>query len=187
MLSWLERHQLLVLGAAALVLAATLAVGELRADGPPPAIEFRYGPGLSEGTPIRVHIAGAVARPGVYELREGDRVADAIEAAGGPTDEADADEVNLARRVHDEEQLTVPRRPGASAVIALLPGQKLDVNTATAKQFETLPGIGEAYARRIVDSRAVDGPYTTTQELVDRKVIPRATYDKVRDLITVSP
>jgi competence protein ComEA len=184
-LTWLDDRRLLVLAAALVLLAGALAVSGLSRR-EPSGIEFVYGSGLPPGSPIRVQVAGAVASPGVYELREGDRVVDALAAAGGPTTDADTDALNLARRVRDEERLEVPARAAARNA-APAPGAKLDINIASAEQLDALPGIGPAYARRIVDSRAVDGPYRSTRDLVDRKVLPQSTFDQIRDLIFVGP
>lgn len=183
---WLERHQPLVLVLALLLAASGLAAGWLLRD-EPDGIEFSYAAGVSDGAPVRVHVAGAVANPGVYELRAGDRLVEALAAAGGPSAEADIDSLNLARRVRDEERIDIPRRAGASAAAAAItPGARLDINTATEAQLDALPGIGAAYSRRIVDSRRVDGPFKSTRDLVDRRVIPASVYEQVRDLITVS-
>jgi competence protein ComEA len=64
------------------------------------------------------------------------------------------------------------------------PSQLIDINTASAALLETLPGIGEVYSQRIIDSRTNEGPFETTEDLVERKLIPRSTYDKIEDLIT---
>src|SRR5262245_2018251 len=151
MSAWLERYQWLVLGIAALVLLAGVAVDRLVAGEPePPALVFRSDSDLPDGSAIRVQVGGAVLRPGVYELRQGDRVVDAIEAAGGASEQADLDRLNLALKVRDEQQLIVPRRSGtAAAAPTLAPGAKLDINVATQAQLDQLPGIGEAYSRRI--------------------------------------
>jgi competence protein ComEA len=188
MLAWLERNQLFVLALAIIVFVASLALSGLAEDEPPP-LAFRDGSELPAGTPIRVHVAGAVLNPGVYELREGDRVIDALTAAGGPAAGADTDELNLARRVRDEEQVLVPGRETAAAPAAPLlpPGTRLNINTATQAQLDQLPGIGEAYSRRIVDSRSVDGRFVAIEDLVGRRVIPRATYERIRDMISVDP
>jgi competence protein ComEA len=186
-LSWLQRNQLPVLGTAIVLLAAGL-IADHATRREPPGIEFGYGSGLTDGSPIRVQVAGAVSKPRVYDLQEGDRVVDAIAAAGGPSDDADLDTLNLARRVRDEELLVVPAKPGpASAQSTLAPGARLDINTSTQQQLNALPGIGDVYSRRIVDSRKVDGPYKSTHDLVDRKVIPSGTFDQIRDLVTVGP
>lgn len=187
--AWLQRHQIALVGASLMLLGAGLAV-DLAGRHDPPGIEFAYGADVPDGSPIRVQVAGAVESPGVYDLRGGDRVVDAIAAAGGPADTADLEAVNLARRVRDEERVTVPTRVAGSTAVqaaAIGPGAKLDINTATQQQLDALPGIGEAYSRRIVDSRKVDGPFKTTRDLVDRKVIPAAVYEQIRDLIAAGP
>jgi competence protein ComEA len=187
LLDWLERNQTRVLLIAGALLLAGLGADRLSGSDSLPAVEFRYGSGQPTGAPIRVDVAGAVVHPGVYELREGDRLAEALAAAGGPSNDADTDALNLARRVRDEEQVVVPKRTPPKETFTLTPGAKLDLNTATESQLDALPGIGEVYARRIVDSRAVDGPFLSVQDLVDRRVVPRATFDKVRDLVFVEP
>src|SRR5438477_3631102 len=98
MLDWLERRQMLVLAAVIAVFGMSFGVRELTHH-PPPPIEFQTGPALAPGAPIRVHVAGEVVRPGVYQLKAGDRVQDAVTAAGGPTDEADSEAINLARKL----------------------------------------------------------------------------------------
>jgi competence protein ComEA len=186
-ISWLEQHQLLLVAVAAVVLAGAVGVRAVSDASSSPQLALRDGSGLPDGALIRVHVTGAVLRSGVFTLREGDRVADALTAAGGPANDAALEELNLARRVRDGEQVAVPKSKtkGAVAPVATLAaGTKLDINTATEQQLDLLPGIGATYARRIVDSRAVDGPYRTTQDLLNRKVLPKATFDKVSALIT---
>jgi competence protein ComEA len=185
-INWLQKYQLLVAAGAFLLLAAVFAASLVLNDQPPP-LELRPGSGLPPGTPIKVHVVGSVLAPGVYDLREGDRVADAIEAAGGPSEDAAIDGLNLARRLRDGEQLQVPSSQRTIVVRSLAPGEKLDINNASAALLETLPGIGPTYARRIVDSRAVDGPYQTVDELLQRRVIPASTLEGIRGLITVGP
>jgi competence protein ComEA len=186
MLGWLERNQLLVLGLVCIVLAAGLAVRGLRAD-PSGELVFVDEPLPNEGTPIRVQIAGAVVSPGVYELRSGDRLIDILAAAGGPRDGAALDELNLAHRLRDAEKITIPSHtmPRAQRAQPLAPGSKLDLNVASQDQLDALPGVGEAYARRIVDSRQVDGPFQTPRELVDRRVLPASTFERIREMVFV--
>ena len=81
--------------------------------------------------------------------------------------------------------------PGASsevaaAVATLEPGAPLDLNSATMEQLDLLPGVGEAYSRRIVDSRRVDGPFEAVEDLLTRRVLPSATLDGIRDYVTVT-
>jgi len=186
MLAWLERNQFLVLGLSGVILLAGLLYRSLTVD-PPPDIVFRDGPLPGEARPVRVHVVGAVAVAGVYDLPAGARVEDAIAAAGGPAEGAALDEINLARRLRDGEQVLVPRRRGASAGAALTAGGKLDLNTATAGELEDLPDIGEALAARIVDSRRVDGPFRSLEDLVARNVLPASTLARIRDYLTVQP
>jgi competence protein ComEA len=191
MAGWLERYRtpLLTILAGAAVLGLIFFV--LRQRESPPPLELQVGDAASSDSEIMVHVTGAVATPGVYALHEGDRVVDAVEAAGGPSPDADLVTLNLARRVHDEDQVVVPRvgeQPASSqAASASANGAPIDINTASAAVLDSLPGIGEVYSNRIVDSRTANGPFQSTEELVTRKLIPRATYEKIKLLITVSP
>lgn len=142
--------------------------------------------GQLPGEEIRVYVTGAVQRPGVYPLQEGDRWIDALEAAGGPSEDADLTAINLARRAHDEDIIVVPRR-GQRAVSGVVRPPLIDINTASEAELMTLPGIGEVRAGRIVRSRASDGPFTRTEELVERGLIPQSVYDEIKDMITVGP
>ncbi len=123
-------------------------------------------PGIDE---IRVDVAGAVLIPGVVVAAPGDRVIDAIEAAGGFTEDADRAAINLARRVVDQDHIVVPRIGEGTAL--------LDINSATAEQLEALPGIGPVRSQQIVDAREADGPFETTDALLTRDVIPEFVYE----------
>jgi len=182
--AWLERNQLLVLSLALLLLLGGLLVRDL-AGGSPPALVLREAQ-AGDGSVV-VHVAGTVASPGVYELPAGARVRDAIAAAGGAIDSAATGELNLARRLRDGERIEVSGEAAevAAAVATIAPGEKLDINSATMEQLDRLPGIGEAYSRRIVDSRVVDGPYQAVDDLVTRRVIPASTLDEIRDMVSV--
>ncbi len=186
-MSWVDRYRTpILLGLMALVAVGLVAFIFQQRNGPRP-LEIRFDePG--EGGDIKVYVTGAVLRPGVYDLREGDRVADALEAAGGPSDDADLVTLNLARRVNDEDQVVVPRQGQAvSQVAGALQTQLVNINTASAELLDSLPGIGEVYSQRIVESRNHDGPFESTDDLVARELIPRSTYEGIKDLITVGP
>jgi competence protein ComEA len=183
-LAWLERNQFLVLGASGLLLMSALLLHSITTE-PAPDIVFHEA-ATPDGGVIRVHVAGAVRSPGVYELPAGNRVATAITAAGGALDSSALDSINLARMLRDGERVVVPGASGGSAALVVTDGL-LDINTATAKQLEALPGLGEAYSRRIVDSRAADGTFRSLDELVQRRVLPAATLEKARPYLTVSP
>ncbi len=190
MIERLERNQIFILALAVLLFAAALLTVSLQDSAAKP-IAFESGSRLADGTPIRVHVSGEVVRPGVYDLLEGERVIDAIDEAGGATASADPDAINLARRLRDGEQLVVPSRSASRTASSIAPllasGELVNVNTATEAQLDELPGIGEAYSRRIVDSRSVDGPFNSLDELVSRKALPAATLEKIRDRLTIGP
>jgi competence protein ComEA len=138
---------------------------------------------------IRVYVTGAVQKPGVYTLHAGDRVEDALNAAGGATAEADLTRINLAARVSDGQQLYVVQKgetPPALPTTAGSSGQpgKININTASLAELDTLPGIGQVTAQKIIDYRTKNGPFKSIQELKDQKIVTSSTYDKIKDLIT---
>lgn len=153
---------------------------------PPRADGARGAPGVTVADPVRtvvVHVAGAVRTPGVHRLREGQRVGDAVRRAGGPARGADLDQVNLAARVTDGQQVLVPTRPPAGAVAATpgavasagaggpagtagaAPGPPIDLNTATLEQLDTLDGVGPATAQKILDERTRRGGFRSVDDL----------------------
>lgn len=141
---------------------------------------------------VTVHVVGEVRRPGVYDLRGGSRAADAVAAAGGLLGDADQAAVNLARIVADGEQIAVPREgqggvgaagtTGAAAVG--VPAGKVDLNTASEQQLDTLPGVGPATAQKIVADRTANGPYRTVEDLLRVPGIGPAKFDALKDLVT---
>lgn len=140
----------------------------------------------SAGSAIYVHILGAVVRPGLYELRNGDRAVDAVAAAGGFLETADQAQLNLARFVVDGEQIVVPAL-GETPVAA--PGTTasglVNLNTADAATLETLPRVGPAMAARIIDWREANGPFTAVDDLTSVAGIGDKTLEGLRDLVTV--
>jgi competence protein ComEA len=140
---------------------------------------------------VAVHVAGRVRRPGLVRLAAGSRVLDAVRAAGGTTAGADLDAVNLARRLVDGEQVRIPARgqaaPAAAAPAGAPAGQAagpLDLNTATAEQLDTLPGVGEVTAGRIVAYRTAH-PFTSVDELLEVPGIGQRRFEQLKDLVTV--
>jgi competence protein ComEA len=138
-----------------------------------------------------VDVAGAVRSPGLYRLAAGARVGDAIAAAGGFGPAVDTVAVsaglNLAAPLSDGQKIVVPARgatttasSGGSAGSALV-----DVNHASQAELEALPGIGPATAQKIIAARA-ERPFATGHELLDRKLVGNATWEKIRDLVTAS-
>ena len=143
---------------------------------------------------VLVHVAGAVANPGVVELADGARVLDALARAGGAADDADLTAVNLARVVVDGEQIVVPRvgetpiaAPGVSGSGGGGSGAPglVNLNAADATALETLPGVGPAIAARIVAWRDENGPFRSVDELLAVSGIGEKTLDGFRDLVTV--
>lgn len=140
-----------------------------------------------------VDVTGAVQRPGVVELPAGARVADAIDAAGGPGRRAELASVNLARLVVDGEQIVVARRgrplalpaPGSPSSTAGAPATPIDLNTATGDQLESLPGVGPVLAQRILDWRTAHGGFGSVDELTEVSGIGEATLADLRTLVRV--
>src|SRR5262245_54927723 len=146
----------------------------------------------TSGGVVLAHAAGAVRQPGLYTLAEGDRVADLLDLAGGPTRAADLDRVNLAAPVADGSQVVVPRRgepvpppvaTGGDGVDA--PAALVDVNLADPTELEVLPGVGPATAAAIVEYREANGPFTSVDELIDVPGIGEAKLAALADLVTV--
>jgi competence protein ComEA len=147
-----------------------------------------------------------VARPGVYALSEGDRIEDAIRAAGGALADADLEGINLSARVHDEEQIRVPRRgeapftpapvapTAASPAAPPAPGSgggpptgKIDLNQADAAALATLPGIGPALAARVIAYRQEHGPFKHIEDIKLVRGIGDAIFESIRPYIVVGP
>ena len=168
------------------------------ASGPPgssPESGADSSPETAGAEPAYVHAAGAVARPGLYRVRVGGRVADVLDAAGGPSADADLDQVNLAAKVNDGERVYVPRRgepvpavvggAGSAGATAGGGGGPVDLNTATLDQLDELPGIGPATAQAIVDYRAEHGRFSQVQELLEVRGIGEAKLAALRSKVRV--
>ena len=184
MASWQERYlNPIVIVLAALLAAAVVTIVLDRRD--EQALEIRLGE-PTPGGPIEVYITGAVARPGVYELVDGDRIIDLLRQAGDFAEDAKPQAINLAQRLHDEDMIVVPRLGEPASQVAGAVSLSVNINTATARELDAaLPGIGEVYSQRIVDSRTSDGPFTATDDLVIRDLVPRGTYENIKHLINV--
>ncbi len=140
--------------------------------------------------PLRIHVSGAIARPGVYSLPRGSIVGEAIEAAGGPVEGADIDRVNLAAPLDDGQQVRVPfqtQAPAAGATAASdTPASGLvNINIATAPELELLPGIGPSLAQAIVSYRDAHGIFHQIEDLLDVPGIGPAKLEQIRGLVTV--
>jgi competence protein ComEA len=136
---------------------------------------------------IYVHVLGQVATPGLYELPDGARAVDAVAAAGGFTEKADAAGINLARFVSDGEQIVVPAigeaAPGAAPGLGA--DGRVNLTTADAAALDTLPGVGPATAAKILAWRDEHGRFESVDDLLDVGGIGDAKLDAIRDLVTV--
>lgn len=151
----------------------------------------------SPGSELVVAVAGKVRRPGLVRLPAGARVADALEAAGGPLPGTDAALLNLARKVTDGELILVgvtappPAAAGAAAGPdpaaggAAAPGGKVNLNTATRAELETLPGVGPVLAQRIIDFREQRGGFRAISDLRQVTGIGDARYEDLKALVTL--
>ena len=132
---------------------------------------------------LLVDVIGAVNRPGLYRMKRGDRVYDAIAAAGGLTDQADPTRLpNLAGRLRDGEQIKVPfaRSTAGSVVIT-----RTNLNTATVDELEVLPGFTPAFAQEVIDYRTNFGGFQNIRELVEVLGLSEADFVIVRRYITL--
>lgn len=146
---------------------------------------------------IVVYVAGAVNRPGVVQLAEGARAKDAVDACGGFLPTADTNGVNLAQKLKDGMQVTVPEKSpqgtaaqgaagGAQAGAAKsLPEGMVNINTADEKELDKLPGVGPAMAKRIVEYRMENGAFQAPEEIKRVKGIGDAKYEKMKDKIAL--
>jgi competence protein ComEA len=134
---------------------------------------------------LKVHVAGAVAQPGLYQLADGARVADALAAAGGALPNGDAARLNLALRLRDGQQLVVPATvpPAAPAAAKPAPTGRVNLNTATQAELESLPGVGAVTARKILDHRQASGPFQSAEELRDARLVTNATWTRLAELV----
>jgi competence protein ComEA len=201
---------LILVAAAVLLLAAPHPATSLGVEGI--SMDPSASPG-SDGAPsidaprLVVEVTGAVAHPGVYHLTTGSRVSDALAAAGGYSSRVDAGRadraLNLAKPLADGDEIRVPSRddPDASAAIGggsggsggsngggggsgSAPQGPIDLNTATAAQLDTLPGIGPVTAAKILAARE-QARFRTVDDLRTRKLLGPATFEKVRPLVVV--
>jgi competence protein ComEA len=164
----------------------------------------------SGSPPLVVHVAGAVRAPGVYAMQPDARAADVVFAAGGLTDDADQDRVNLATPMVDGARLFIPRRGadvpvldvGPTPVAPVVPATPIsgsdggsspvtptliNLNTATIEQLDSLPGIGPATASAITEHRTKIGRFTALSQLLDVPGIGDAKLAVISKRLTITP
>ncbi|MEA2476486.1 MAG: competence protein ComEA [Actinomycetota bacterium] len=148
---------------------------------------------VSPAATVVVHVAGAVAAPGVYSLPLGARVTDAIAAAGGPKSKADLDALNLAALLSDGEKIEVLRRGAATSqtdgAVAASPdagaAPLVSLNNADEVALDTIPGIGPVTAQAILKYRAEIGSFDSIDQLIDVPGIGPATLESIRSYVTL--
>lgn len=147
---------------------------------------------------VYVDVDGAVVTPGVYRLREGARVAQAIDAAGGLTPEADVAGLNRASKVVDGQKIYVPHvgeqqtvdvvagsGPGEASAGASVASDLVNINTANASELQTLSGVGPSMAQSIIDERTQNGPFTSIDDLMRVSGIGEKKFAKIKDCICI--
>ena len=191
---WLARYRwLLFLGITALALTAAILIQVLRPSPQPIILSTATPTPAQMATPtpytLHVYVTGAIQHPDVYLLPEGSIVKDALEAAGGATEEADLERINLALSVTDGQQVHVPRLGEDNSPVPPPSGQpataKVNINTADAATLESLPGIGPSLAQRIVAHRQANGPFERIEDVMDVSGIGTATFEGIQDLLSV--
>jgi competence protein ComEA len=173
-MSWLDRYRVFIIVLLIAVILLGVAVFIYRQISLPHSEEIDILPPSLE---IYVYIEGEVVHPGVYLLEQGDKMADAVEAAGGFTDDADRSTVNLAAGLRDGEQVHIYK-------IGDVP-QKVNINTAETWLLESLPGIGEALAQGIINYRATNDGFQQIEDLLKVDGIGPAVFEQIKDRITV--
>lgn len=194
----------LVQGFALLILGAGLtagAMGFMRSTQPAP-IRIEPPPPTTTPMPWQVYVSGEVNDPGVYVVEPEMIVEDVIRLAGGFTDKADRNLVNLALRVRDELQVVVPA-VGETVALPTTPPETegdegdddaaatptaptiININTATLEELDTLPGIGPATAQNIIDYRAQNGSFAQIEDIMNVSGIGEGRFNEIKALITV--
>lgn len=187
-MEWLERNRSNL--AAMLVVLVTVAAAVLLQIPRRPALQV-LSPSASPTPPcIKVHVVGAVKTPGVYQLPADGRVDDAVRAAGGASDAADLEALNLATPLRDGQQLAIPRRAEVAAALPVSlkptpvksPG-KLNLNDASREELEALPGIGPVTAQKLLEYRQRQGRFVSVEELRDAKLVNASTYERIKEMV----
>ncbi len=197
-------HRQLALCVAGAVVMLVLGLSQLRGGGGEETVAASQGEdatiavdedGGGDGRLV-IHVAGAVRQPGVYRLRSGARVDDAVQRAGGATRRAELGGLNLAAELEDGRQVLVPERvrrgggaaPAAGATAAApapAPGQPINLNTATLEQLDTLSGIGPLTAQKILDFREERGGFGSVEELGEIPGIGDKRLASLREEVTL--
>jgi len=147
---------------------------------------------VSNKQEMMVDVSGAVNNPGVYKLNVGDRVADAIKAAGGTSSNANQEyiskNINMAGKVSDGAKIYIPLK-GDTAPVPIIKGavagtsaSQVNINNAAQLELEALPGIGPVTAAKIISAR----PFQKIEDLLNQKIVSKATYEKIKGMVVVN-
>jgi competence protein ComEA len=192
-------------GARSAGLPAASATPRSPSGGGPPSSLAAHNAELTTttGPPVAVHVAGAVAHPGLYHLPAGSRVADAVALAGGKLPRGDLDRLNLAARLVDGQKILVTRRgdpvpppevasvggggglSGAGDGTGAVPSEPIDLNVADLPALDSLPGIGPATARAILEERTRRGGFRSTRDLLRVPGIGEGRFARLKDRVRV--
>lgn len=140
---------------------------------------------------VVVYVTGEVKKPGLVTLTEGQRVADAVNAVGGVIETADIERVNMAALLEDGMQIRVPERIGRDAEhprntqSGKTASGQINLNTASEKELQELPGIGPAMSARIIEYRETNGPFQSIDDVKKVRGIGNAKFEKMKDKVTV--
>jgi competence protein ComEA len=193
-----KKEQMIILSIAIILLAYFGVGGYIRKEQPTPPItllqaestETQIDPDLAEEpTLVMVHVSGQVYYPGIYELVSGDRVKDAVDLAGGLTKAADIDRINLAKKVKDEEKIYIPAigENISMEIDGIDSGNSsglININICSKEELDSLPGIGEVIAERIIEYRKTN-KFTKIEEIRNVSGIGDSKFNDIKDLITV--
>ncbi|MBQ3407687.1 MAG: helix-hairpin-helix domain-containing protein [Clostridia bacterium] len=148
---------------------------------------------------IIVHVAGEVNNPGLVEMKEGSRIKDVVEKAGGFTNEADIDKVNLAYEVQDEQKIVIPNINDQSDDVSIIDENtdfiksdsnnkkgKININTATQSELESLTGIGPSMASKIIEYRKENGKFKSVEDIKNVSGIGSTKYESIKDEISIN-
>lgn len=144
---------------------------------------------------VTVYVSGAINNPGIVTLNQGDRLSDAVDKLGGMTEDADFNQVNLAIKVEDEKHYIIPKIgekieiPSEEKQESSLENKenatKININSATIEELDTLPGVGEATANKILNYRSENGNFNSIEEIKNVNGIGDKKYEEIKDLISV--
>lgn len=187
MRSFFSEYGLIILLATAGIAFFVFGILQLRTPKSEPIVVTKTE-ALDEQTDLLVDVSGAVEQPGIYTLPQGSRIADAIQKAGGIREDADAEflarVLNQAEKIQDGQKIFIPLKgqsvQGSTTQSSSQSGT-VNINTASASDLDTLPGVGAVTAEKIIANR----PYGKVEELKDKKAVNSATFDKIKDSVSV--